>query len=72
MQASAPAPPIEQRYMALFLTIASLTAILLSPFPIIPPSPKSKRRGANLSILPDVVGPHEPIGLPSGAGVGPA
>ena len=54
-----------------FLTIASITAWLLLPFPTIAPSPRSSSCGAYLSILLAVVGPADPIGLPSLAGDGP-
>ena len=52
--------------------MASITSWERSPLPIIQVRPKSNRRGANLSILPAVVGPQEPMGIPAGAGVGPA
>ena len=67
----APAPPTAAKYTAPFLTMASTTALLLFPLPIIPLRPKSRRSGAYLSILLAVVGPAEPIGLPSLAGDGP-
>ena len=67
----APAPPTAAKYTAPFLTIPSITACERFPFPIIPLSPKSRRSGAYLSIRLAVVGPAEPIGLPSLAGDGP-
>lgn len=54
--ASAPAPPIAHRYTALLRTIASHTSCERSPLPIIAQSPISRSFGANLSILPEVVG----------------
>ena len=67
----APAPPTAAKYTQLFLTTASITSFERLPFPIMPFKPKSKSLGAYLSILLAVVGPAEPIGLPSLAGDGP-
>ena len=67
----APAPPTAAKYTLPFLTMASFTCSLLFPFPIMPFKPKSRSFGAYLSILLAVVGPAEPIGLPSLAGDGP-
>ena len=50
---------------------ASITSCVLFPFPIIAFCPKSNSRGAYLSIRLAVVGPADPIGLPSLAGDGP-
>ena len=71
LERRAPAPPTAAKYTEPFLTIASITAWLLLPFPTIAPSPRSSSCGAYLSILLAVVGPADPIGLPSLAGDGP-
>ena len=68
---SAPAPPTAAKYTARLRTIASFTSFDRFPLPIIPPNPRSKSAGAYLSIRLDVVGPAEPIALPSLAGEGP-
>jgi len=55
------------------LTVNNFPVIVvdLFPFPIIPFSPRSRSLGAYLSILLAVVGPADPICLPSLAGDGP-
>ena len=68
---SAPAPPMAAKYTALLRTIASFTVWRRRPFPIIPRSPLSSRTGAYLSMRLAVVGPAEPMALPSLAGEGP-
>ena len=68
---NAPAPPIAAKYTALFLTIASMTSFDRFPLPIIAFCPRSSSVGAYLSIREAVVGPADPIGLPSLAGDGP-
>ena len=72
LQASAPAPPIAQKYTAPLRLIASQTASERSPLPIIAESPISSSMGEYTSILLEVVGPQEPIAMPSFAWVGPA
>ena len=69
---SAPAPPIAAKYTPVLRFIASRTSSLISPLPIIPPKPISRRVGAKLSILAEVVGPQLPEAIPGFAGHGPA
>ena len=71
-KAIAPAPPIAQKYKALYFLIASTTSSDLFPFPIVAITPFAIKSGVNLSILEEVVGPHEPTALSPNAGVGPA
>ena len=72
LHASAPAPPVAQKYTAPLRSIASHTSRERSPLPIIAHSPMSRSAGEYTSILPEVVGPHEPMTIPSFAAVGPA
>ena len=70
--AMAPAPPMATRYTARLRRMASTTAALRLPFPMVALRPRSYSAGANASIRPLVVGPKEPQTAPARAGVGPA
>ena len=69
---SAAAPPTAAKYTDGCSCMACTTCAPRRPLPIIPARPRSSSGGVQASIRTEVVGPMEPTGLPSGAGVGPA
>ena len=61
------------KYIAPHSFMAAVTASLRPPLPIMPRNPHSRiSRGEYASMRPLVVGPALPMGLPGGAGQGPA